>query len=95
MTLERQKQEQCWLTRSDGRSSGKGKDGSRAPRGLPLAWEPLRSAFKKSVSHDSTQWGNMFQVLFPAPTPNRRSRLSGIGYNGVPCPLRRLAVGGF
>jgi hypothetical protein len=25
---------------------------------LPLAWEPLRSAFKKSVSHDSTQWGN-------------------------------------
>ena len=42
----------------------------------------------------STQWGNGFAPTKPAPTPNKHSRLSGVGYNGAPCPLRRLTVGG-
>ena len=38
--------------------------------------------------------GEICSRFNPAPTPNKRSRLSGVGYNGAPCHLRRLTVGG-
>jgi len=49
----------------------------------------------KKASRMTPRSGEITLGLDPAPTPNRRSRLSGIDYNGAPCPLRRLAVGGF
>jgi len=70
------------------------KEGSAQLDGSHWRGSPYDRLLKKA-SRMTPRSGEIVPGKDPAPTPNRRSRLSGVGYNGAPCPLRRLAVGGF